>query len=250
MHAPSPAQQNAKIRQRTGARGRSWPFILSVNVLLVEDDDSIAAPLVTGLTRDGFMVTRVSTAAAALAAEAYEFVLLDLGLPDADGVDVCRELRNRSDVPLIVITARADEVDRVVLLELGADDYVVKPFGFRELVARIRAVARRAHSRDDDSAHLVVGDLEVDRRTRHVSVAGRELTLTPKEFDVLALLAAEPLTVHRREDILEQAWDAHWYGPTKTLDVHVASLRKKLGDARWIETVRGVGFRLAPPPER
>jgi two-component system, OmpR family, response regulator RegX3 len=218
-----------------------------MHVLLVEDDDSIAEPLVTGLARDGFSVTRVATAAAALAAAEPELVLLDLGLPDADGVDVCRALRNRSGVPIIVITARADEVDRVVLLELGADDYVVKPFGKRELVARMRAVMRRARPHADDCATLTVGSLEIDRRTRRVALAGEALTLTPKEFDVLALLASDAGAVHRREDILERVWNERWYGPTKTLDVHIASLRKKLGDPDWIETVRGVGFRVQEP---
>ena len=221
-----------------------------MNVLLVEDDDSIAGPLVTGLTRDGFDVTRVATGAAALAASEPEFVLLDLGLPDIDGTDVCRELRAHSDVPIIVLTARAEEVDRVVLLELGADDYLVKPFGFRELVARMRAVARRSHARlersePDTAVH--VGALTIDRRTRDVRVENDALALTPKEFDLLWVLASEPGVVHRREEILERVWDEHWYGPTKTLDVHVAALRKKLGRPEWIETIRGVGFRLRDP---
>jgi two-component system, OmpR family, response regulator RegX3 len=218
-----------------------------MHVLLVEDDDSIAEPLVTGLARDGFAVTRVATAAAALAAAVPEIVLLDLGLPDGDGVDLCRALRERSGVPIIVVTARSDEVDRVVLLELGADDYVVKPFGKRELVARMRAVMRRARTPADDGATLTVGRLDIDRRTRRVALAGKALTLTPKEFDVLALLASDAGAVHRREDILERVWNERWYGPTKTLDVHIASLRKKLGDPDWIETVRGVGFRLQEP---
>ena len=214
-----------------------------MDILLVEDDDTIAEPLVTGLARDGFRVNRVASGAAALAAETPEFVLLDLGLPDMDGADVCRELRSRSDAPIIVITARSDEIDRVVLLELGADDYLVKPFGFRELVARIRAVARRSQPRSDAGAIVEIGGLEVDRRTRRVSMKGEEVTLTPKEFDLLAFLAAD------RQEILESVWDTHWYGPTKTLDVHVAALRKKLGDSGWIETVRGVGFRLADPDQ-
>jgi two-component system, OmpR family, response regulator RegX3 len=221
-----------------------------MHVLLVEDDDSIADALVAGLGRDGFFVTRVSTAAEAVDASGADFVLLDLGLPDGDGVEVCRTLRARSDVPIIVLTARADEVDRVVLLELGADDYLVKPFGLRELIARIRAVARRVQPRGVDGRTLSVGALEIDRRTRRVTVARRALDLTPKEFDVLALLASDPDAVHRREEILERVWDAHWYGPTKTLDVHIASLRKKLGDPGWIETIRGVGFRLQEPPPR
>jgi DNA-binding response OmpR family regulator len=221
-----------------------------MEILLVEDDDSIAEPLRAGLQRAGYSVTRVATGAAALAHPDSEFVLLDLGLPDADGADVCRELRTRSDVPIIVITARSDEIDRVVLLELGADDYVVKPFGFKELQARIRAVQRRAQPRATDRDSLTplkVGVLEIDRRTRRVVVDGSEITLTPKEFDLLAFLATDPGAVFSRQDILESVWDTHWYGPTKTLDVHVAALRKKLGDAAWIETVRGVGFRLSPP---
>jgi len=175
-------------------------------------------------------------------------VLLDLGLPDLDGFAVCHELRNRSDVPIVVVTARGDEGDRVVGLELGADDYLVKPFGFRELVARIRAVARRTSSRGaEDGEARSLGALTIDVRTHRVTLDGRELTLTPKEFDLLALLAEEPGTLFTRTTILERVWDPHWYGPTKTLDVHVASVRKKLGDPRWIETVRGVGFRLVDP---
>jgi len=216
-------------------------------VLLVEDDDAIAEPLVAGLERDGFVVSRVATADDALAAERSDFVLLDLGLPDGDGTDVCRELRARSDVPIIVITARGDEIDRVVLLELGADDYLVKPFGLRELTARIRAVARRMGARGDRSSTVEVGPLALDRRTRRVVLNGRELVLTPKEFDLLAFLASDPGAVLSRQTIIETVWDAHWFGPTKTLDVHMASLRKKLGDPNWIETVRGVGFRLRAP---
>lgn len=220
-----------------------------VRLLLVEDDDAIAGPLAKGLGREGFEVTRVATGAEALVAEAADLVLLDLGLPDLDGYEVCRRLRAESEVPIIVITARGDEVDRVVGLELGADDYVVKPFGFRELVARIRAVARRAATRSgaeeaEADPVLRAGRVEVDTRTRRVTVDGDEVTLTRKEFDLLALLAADPGATRTRDEILEEVWDAHWYGPTKTLDVHVASLRKKLGDPALIETVRGVGFRL------
>jgi two-component system, OmpR family, response regulator RegX3 len=172
-------------------------------------------------------------------------VLLDLGLPDMDGIDICRRLRASSTVPIIVVTARSEEVDRVLGLELGADDYMVKPFGFRELVARIRAVTRRAQPADrpvEEPQRL--GRLELDRRQRQVRLNGTEMVLTAKEFDLLALLAEDPGAVLTRDQILEQVWDPHWFGPTKTLDVHVASLRKKLGDPAWIETVRGVGFRL------
>jgi DNA-binding response OmpR family regulator len=218
-----------------------------VDILLVEDDDSIAEPLVQGLARDGFAVRRARSAGEALSAAPAEFVLLDLGLPDGDGADVCKALRAGSEVPIIVITARGDEIDRVVLLELGADDYLVKPFGFRELVARIRAVSRRTVPRVGRGTPVRLGDLEIDRRTRRATVAGRDLHLTAKEFDLLAHLAADPGTVHTRQGILESVWDTHWYGPTKTLDVHVAALRRKLGDPRWIETVRGVGFRFVTP---
>ena len=218
-----------------------------MNILLVEDDNSIAEPLTLGLERDGFVVTRARSGAEALAAENPEFVLLDLGLPDCDGSDVCRAIRARGDTPIIVITARADEIDRVVLLELGADDYMVKPFGFRELRARIRAVQRRSQPRAVEVVHVGTDRLEIDRRTRRVALDGDEMQLTPKEFDLLAFLGTDPGAVHTRNEILEAVWDTHWYGPTKTLDVHIASLRKKLGDPHWIETVRGVGFRLVQP---
>ncbi|MBV8981775.1 MAG: response regulator transcription factor, partial [Acidimicrobiia bacterium] len=167
-----------------------------------------------------------------------------LGLPDLDGYEVCRRIRARASTPIIVITARGDEVDRVVGLELGADDYVVKPFGYRELVARMRAIARRA-APVEPLAIQHVGTIAIDRRTRKVWRGDVEVALAPKEFDLLALLAEDAGAVVSRQQILEQVWDPHWYGPTKTLDVHVAALRKKLGQAQLIETVRGVGFRLA-----
>jgi DNA-binding response OmpR family regulator len=216
-----------------------------MNILLVEDEDAIAAPLAEGLRREGFDVERVATGTAALAAELPDLVLLDLRLPDMDGTEVCQRLRARSEVPIIVVTAKGEEVDRVVGLELGADDYVVKPFGFRELLARIRAVLRRTQRGMRDS-RLVAGSLEIDLRARRVALAGRDLELTPKEFDLLALLASDPGAVVSREHVLREVWKTEWFGPTKTVDVHVASLRKKLGDPRWIETVRGVGLRLAP----
>lgn len=217
-------------------------------MLVVEDDDSIAEPLVAGLLREGFDAARVSTGREAVEqAEGAQVVLLDLNLPDADGLDVCRDIRKSSEVPIICVTARSDEAHRVTGLEAGADDYIVKPFGFRELVARIGAVTRR---RPLAEARLVseVGDLVVDRRARRASVAGAVLDLTPKEFDILAVLAADPGATIGRQQLLERVWGAPWYGPTKTLDVHVASLRKKLGDPSRIEAVRGVGFRLASSP--
>jgi len=218
-----------------------------MKILVVEDEDESAEPLVEGLRREGFEVSRASTGQAALDAPLPDLVLLDLRLPDIDGIDVCRQLRTRSDVPIIVVSARGEEVDRVVGLELGADDYVVKPFGFRELLARIRAVTRRGRAEVDDDS-LRAGPLEIDIRARRVTLDGNELSLTTKEFDLLALLASDPGAVIGRERILREVWNTDWFGPTRTVDVHVASLRRKLGDPRWIETVRGVGLRLAPQP--
>lgn len=221
-----------------------------MNVLLVEDDDAIAEPLIKGLERQGFAVHRESTGLGAVGAfrstPTVDIILLDLGLPDIDGYEVCRRVRSESPVPIIILTARGDEIDRVLGLELGADDYMVKPFGFRELIARINAVTRRSQTSgavNDETTHLA-GNVIIDNRTRRVTVEGVEVQLTRKEFDLLALLATDPGATQTRETILEQVWDAHWYGPTKTLDVHVASLRKKLGDPTIVETVRGVGFRL------
>ena len=217
-----------------------------MRLLVVEDDAGIAEPLRTGLLREGFEVELVGTGAEALAADEFDLVLLDLGLPDLDGRAVCRLLRERSSVPIIVVTARGDEIDRVILLELGADDYVVKPFGFRELVARIRAVLRRTEGAPQQAqadVRLEVGLLQIHTRTRDVSYEGRAIALTPKEHDLLVFLAREPNVVHTRDQIIENVWDKNWWGSTKMLDVHVASLRKKLGP-EIIETVRGVGFRL------
>jgi two-component system, OmpR family, response regulator RegX3 len=215
----------------------------SVRVLIVEDEDAIAEPLAEGLRREGFDVDRVATGAEALAATQADVVLLDLRLPDRDGFDVCRELRSRSGVPIIVVTARGEEADRVVGLELGADDYVVKPFGLRELIARIRAVTRRARG-EHAGAIVRIGELQVDSRARRATLFGCELELTQKEFDLLAALSRDPGAVLSRRRLLEDVWDTSWYGSSKTIDVHVAALRRKLGDPSWIETVRGVGFRL------
>ena len=218
-----------------------------MKVLLVEDEDSIAEPLAEGLRREGFTVERAATGAEALAAGPADVVLLDLRLPDTDGYAVCRGLRERSDVPIIMVTARGEEVDKVIGLELGADDYVVKPFGLRELIARIHAVTRRTQPAPA-AGPLRVGALEVDVRARRARLDGAELALTAKEFDLLAALAAEPGAAVTRQQLLRQVWDTDWYGQTKTIDVHVGSLRRKLGDPGWIETVRGVGFRLRPAP--
>jgi DNA-binding response OmpR family regulator len=218
-----------------------------MRLLVVEDDDGIAAPLVAGLRREGFEVERVATGSDALAAAEPDLVLLDLRLPDIDGYDVARELRSRSRVPIIMVTARGEEVDRVVGLELGADDYVVKPFGLRELIARINAVMRRAAEPPgggEPAPVITVGALTIDRRRHEVTLDGEPVALTPKEFALLDLLAGDPGAALDRRRILEEVWGTRWYGPGKTIDVHVSSLRRKLGDPGWIETVRGVGFRL------
>jgi DNA-binding response OmpR family regulator len=217
-----------------------------VHILLVEDEDAIADPLVAGLRREGYDVSRVATGEGALEASPADLVLLDLRLPDLDGLDVCRRIRERSRVPIIVLTARGEEADRVVGLELGADDYVVKPYGLRELIARIRAVMRRAASLGAGGT-LRVGELEVDERARRATLAGRDLELTPKEFDLLAALARDPGAAVTRQRLLAEVWQTTWYGSSKTIDVHVAALRRKLDDPTWIETVRGVGFRLRVP---
>jgi DNA-binding response OmpR family regulator len=176
-----------------------------------------------------------------------DLVLLDVGLPDTDGFTVCRELRGRSSVPIIILTAKGEEIDRVVGLEVGADDYIVKPFGFRELIARIRAVTRRTGERPTLNG-ATLGRLELDTRGRRIFVDGEEIDLTQKEFDLLALLASDPGAVFSRSRILEEVWQTPWFGSAKTIDVHVGALRKKLGDPSWIETVRGVGLRLHVPP--
>lgn len=223
-----------------------------MRLLVVEDDKTIAEPLVAGLERQGFEVTWVTTGAEALLADLPDLVLLDLGLPDLDGQVVCRMLREKSRVPIVVVTARSDEIERVSLLEMGADDYVVKPFGFRELVARIRAVLRRSQASVVDASADVMeaGPVTINRRTRVVTVSGRMVSLTPKEYDLLVYLAEDPGAVYTRDQILRAVWDQNWWGPTKTLDVHVASLRRKLDDPYLVETVRGVGYRLAVEPGR
>jgi DNA-binding response OmpR family regulator len=220
----------------------------SMKVLLVEDDAAIASSLRTGLETSGFVVHHVTTGAEAVDAIDCDIILLDIGLPDFDGFEVCRRIRSKSDVPIIMLTARNEEIDRIFGLEIGADDYVTKPFGLRELIARIRAVTRRrTPSSQDQNTVYTLGPLSVDVSTRRAVLQGVELDLTTKEFDLLAYMAEHPGVVHRRNEIMESVWDANWYGPTKTLDAHIAAVRKKIGDPRWIEAVRGVGFRLEQP---
>jgi DNA-binding response OmpR family regulator len=213
----------------------------TTRVLVVEDDLGIATQLVRALTRGGYEVGHVVTGDEALRWRDPDVVLLDLELPDTDGVHVCRQLRQRSSVAIIVVTAYGEESDRVVALDAGADDYLVKPFGLNELQARIRAVLRRVRPESDIVRH---GPLVLDMRTQKVTVAGHEIALTPKEFDILECLAVDAGRVQSRQEILEAAWDSNWYGPTKVLDVHVAALRRKLGVEGMIETVYGRGFRL------
>jgi DNA-binding response OmpR family regulator len=214
-----------------------------MRVLLVEDDESIAEPLADGLGRYGISTHRVATGAAALTAPAGDFVLLDLGLPDIDGIDVCRRLRETSDVPIIMLTARGDEADRVLGLEIGADDYMPKPFSTRELVARMRAIGRRSRAVPARS----LGPLTIDERSRQARLHGEVLPLTPKEYQLLVLLAADPGAVVERRRILEEVWEPNFFGRGKTLDFHIATLRRKLGDPGWIENRRGIGFRLNVP---
>lgn len=239
------------------ARNVDFRHDVFVHVLIVEDDESIASSLRNGLDAAGNVVVVASTGRAAIdlnSHQRFDVVLLDLGLPDIDGRDVFREIKRTRDVPVIMVTARSEEFDRVLGLELGADDYITKPFSLRELLARMRAVTRRSMSAtspesvagpDDDN--LTVGTLAIDRRSHRSSLGGEELTLTPKEFELLAFLAEDPGAVRTRSDIIDAVWDEHWYGPTKTVDAHIAALRKKLGDSRWIVAVRGVGFRLEVP---
>ena len=216
-----------------------------MRLLLIEDDDAIGDPLARSLRAEHFDVVWVRTASGALSAPPADLVLLDLGLPDRDGADVLRELRRRTPVPVIVVTARGQESERVAGLNLGADDYVVKPFGFSELVARIWAVARRAgaHATPDLNVQRL-GRLEIDHRSRVVRVDERIVTCTPKEYAILELLAFDPGSLVTRHELVDKVWGSNWYGTTKMIDVHIASLRKKLGRSVLIETVRGVGYRL------
>lgn len=219
-----------------------------MNVLLVEDDPAVARSVEVSLSNAGMHVDHVSTGAHAVAAARgdtrYDVILMDLGLPDMDGLDAAKAIRETSNVPIIIVSARGDELDRVLGLELGADDYVVKPFSQRELLARIRAVTRRTVEPVSSDAATSDSRLVVDERTHTVTLDGNEVVLTAKEFDLLAYLASEPGVVFRRNDILEHVWDVNWYGTTKTLDAHIAAIRKKLGHPDWIQSVRGVGFKF------
>ncbi|MDX6606348.1 MAG: two-component system, OmpR family, response regulator RegX3 [Solirubrobacterales bacterium] len=228
-------------------------------ILLVEDERAITEPLAEALEREGF-----SSAIAGTAAEAIEkangsmpdLVLLDIELPDGSGLDVCRELRRRTEVPIIMLTARGAESDRVAGLELGADDYIVKPFSAREVMARVRAVLRRTSPGNggaNGTERITIGDLNLDTARHEVRLAGEPLELSRKEFELLRVLMKGAGSVITREALIEDVWDMNWFGSTKTLDVHISGLRRKLRDdpkePRYIHTVRGVGFRFSGTDE-
>ncbi len=228
-------------------------------ILFVEDERSISEPFSKALAREGFEPHVAGTAARALELAARldpDLILLDLHLPDGDGRDVCRTSRARSGVPNIILPARGTETDRIVGLELGADDYVVKPFSGAEVIARIRAVLRRAEpaaraADDTPEEPITIDDLQVDLAARRATLKGEELALSRKEFDLLAELVRNAGRVVTREALMDRVWDENWFGSTKTLDVHVRWLRGKLGEtaeiAHYLETVRGVGFRFRGP---
>ncbi|MFB6849989.1 response regulator transcription factor [Streptomyces sp. NPDC056373] len=226
-----------------------------MRLLLVEDDNHVAAALSAVLARHGFDVTHARSGEEALQAlvpegDCFGVVLLDLGLPDQDGYEVCGKIRKRTSTPVIMVTARSDVRSRIHGLNLGADDYVVKPYDTGELLARIHAVSRRTSHEDTSSGietELRLGPVHIELPTRRVSVDGAVISLTRKEFDLLALLAQRPGVVFRREQIISEVWQTSWEGTGRTLEVHVASLRAKLRMPALIETVRGVGYRLVAP---
>ncbi|MER7395596.1 response regulator transcription factor [Streptomyces sp. NPDC000151] len=233
-----------------------------MRLLLVEDDNHVAAALSAVLAKHGFEVVHARSGEEALhalvpdAAEPFAVVLLDLGLPDQDGFEVCGRIRKLTSTPVIMVTARSDVRSRIHGLNLGADDYVVKPYDTGELLARIHAVSRRknVHGPGEQAAeeaggeHLLrIGAVTIELATRQVSVNGGAVPLTRKEFDLLALLAQRPGVVFRREQIISEVWRTSWEGTGRTLEVHIASLRSKLRMPALIETVRGVGYRLVAP---
>ena len=226
-------------------------------ILLIEDEESISEPLADALERDGFEVRVAVTAAEGRElhrVHSPDLVLLDVMLPDGDGKDVLRDIRAVARTPVIMVTARGEELERVLGLELGADDYVTKPFSAAELAARIRAVLRRTGSVPGDAQEaLVVGDVRMELERHEVLQDDQRVDLTVKEYGLLRVLLENAGRVVRREQLIEQVWDTTWFGSTKTVDVHVSALRRKLGDdpasPRYIHTVRGVGFRFSAPAE-
>jgi len=222
-------------------------------ILVVEDELAISEPLAESLDREGFDAEVAGTIGAARDAylrQSPDLILLDVMLPDGDGRDLARQIRRESDVPIVMLTARGEEIDRVLGLELGADDYVVKPFSMRELTARIRAIMRRGRA-TERRGPIEIGDLRLDPASRTVTKAEHPVELAAKEYDLLQMLMTNAGQVQKREDIMDEVWDPHWFGPTKTLDVHISWLRKKIEDdpskPRYITTIRGVGFRFLAP---
>jgi DNA-binding response OmpR family regulator len=219
-------------------------------LFLVEDEEAIVRPLTAALERDGFEVHRFAAAEEALQElpeRKPDLIVLDIGLPGMSGLDACRIIREKWATPMLILTARGEMIDRVLGLELGADDYMAKPFSSRELVARIRAILRRTGARQE-RARIVVGEVEVDLDLREVHASGRTVSLTRREFDLLAYLAQHAPAVVQRLELMTEVWDTNWYGSTQTLDVHVAQIRRKLepdpAHPRFLHTVRGVGYQL------
>lgn len=226
---------------------------MAATILVVDDERNIVQLVRLYLSREGFRVESAASGREAIekaTAIRPDLVVLDLMLPEIDGLEVCRRLRRASNVPIIILTARGDDVDRIVGLELGADDYVVKPFNPRELVARVKAVLRRAETAGPAARLLRFADLEVDLDRREVRIDGEPITLRPKEFDLLAVLAGSPGVVFERERLLQLGWGYDYLGDTRTIDVHVTWLRDKLsrGKAR-IQTIWGVGYKLVEESE-
>jgi DNA-binding response OmpR family regulator len=221
-------------------------------VLVVDDERNIVDLVRLYLEKEGFGVITAADGEAALAIHARQdpdLVILDLMLPRIDGLEVCREIRRRGGTPVLMLTARSDDVDTIVGLELGADDYVTKPFNPRALVARVKAILRRADGDRRSIRPIEVGELRIDLRRREATIAGRRLVLRPRELDLLAALARDPGVVMTRDGLLETVWGTDFPGETRTVDVHVAEVRKQLGDAGpSIETVRGYGYRLLAGP--
>jgi DNA-binding response OmpR family regulator len=217
-------------------------------LLLVEDEESIGTLISAYLEKSGYRVAWVRSGEDALASldrVRPRMVILDIGLPGQDGFDVCRGIRARSTVPIVMVTARDEEVDRVAGLEVGADDYVTKPFSPRELAARIKAVLRRTDPAPDATARLELGDVVLDAQAREVTVAGEPVELTGKEFDLLAYLLENAGIVVSRDQLLDRVWGMTYAGGTRTVDVHVAQLRRKLGRPDAIRTLRGSGYKAA-----
>lgn len=223
-------------------------------VLVVEDEASIASFVALYLKNAGYAVRVAPTGSEALtqfASGDVSLIILDLMLPDMDGIDICRRIRQRSDVPILMLTARDEDIDKIIGLEVGADDYLTKPFNPRELVARVKSVLRRASSerREGESAQIRHGELAVDAGRREVRVGDAEIQLAPKEFDLLWELLDHRGLVLTRDQLLERVWGYTFAGDTRTVDVHVRQLRRKLGDASPIVTVWGVGYKVSPAPK-